>query len=569
MATKETLEFDVDKSIIVHLIKSQAGTLGKGVLECVMNAVDAGSEAVHIDLDLATQTLVIRDTGHGFRSRDEVETCFKRFGFDHSNHQREFGKFGLGRGQIWNWCAATYRSNTFAFDVDIRARGLKWDLTSNLPPVQGTTITASFYEPLKAVDQLQLVSELERLCKFSTVPVFVNGRQISKEPAGEKWSIETDDAYVRITEGNYLHVYNQGVHVCDIWAGSSGLAGTLVTKRGRNLMLNMARNDILRAECPIWKRLAKLCQDEANRLHGRSKTKRYTDSDRAYLAQQTIDPSFAKNFEKPLFTLADGRHRTLRQIMDPCVYGERIPMTVAERGNGMAEKMLRDRTTLVLAQTTLERFGVSTVTDLITVLSSRLSQAGAEHHGMGVRLQERTKVVEDIKECPGFRQLQAQKIPHNELTKQQAVFLRCAAEARYAVHAALYAFDGRKPAYRDIILGRSDSSLAYTDGASYIAIVDTAAEAAMKQGLAGFLKVVHLLVHEMLHDDDDTGSHAHDLEFMSAFHDITIHHADHVLRAASKAFTIYCKEAGRLKRKEAEGLDLLDADVRLLTAAAA
>lgn len=76
-ATTETHEFTVEPSIIMHLILSQAGSCGKAVLECVMNSIDAGANAIHIEVDSEKMTLA--DDGHGLRSRDEILAVFKRF----------------------------------------------------------------------------------------------------------------------------------------------------------------------------------------------------------------------------------------------------------------------------------------------------------------------------------------------------------------------------------------------------------------------------------------------------------------------------------------------------------
>src|SRR5690606_15477247 len=118
----ENRQFSVAPSIIKHLIKSQAGSLGKAILECVQNSIDAG--ASRVDITLTTDTVRIVDDGHGLRSRDEVLACFEVFGFDHSEHEREFGRFGLGRGQLWAWASTHWRTHAFDLDVDVRERGL-------------------------------------------------------------------------------------------------------------------------------------------------------------------------------------------------------------------------------------------------------------------------------------------------------------------------------------------------------------------------------------------------------------------------------------------------------------
>jgi hypothetical protein len=120
---KEKRQLSVHPAIIFDLIKGQAGSLGKAVLECVMNSVDSGSTRVTVDI--TNRGVNIQDDGRGFQSRKEIEDWFEVFGFPHEEGDgRIYGKFGIGRGQLWSFCSTIWRTNTFEMSVDIKKSGL-------------------------------------------------------------------------------------------------------------------------------------------------------------------------------------------------------------------------------------------------------------------------------------------------------------------------------------------------------------------------------------------------------------------------------------------------------------
>lgn len=563
----ESHTFEFSSAFLIHTVNSQSSTLGKGALEAIMNGVDASASKIVIDLTPTHMT--ITDDGHGFRTKEEVLECFKVFGFDHTNHAREFGRFGLGRAQLWAWCKTRWFSHNFLFDVDIRERGFNWLLGTEEPHVDGLRIEATFYKPLTNVEMVEFRSELEKLVRYSEVPVILNGEQLSKAPSESKWTVTTDEAFLRVSDGYSLAIYNQGIFVANLSSSNVGIAGTLVTRRGHNLTLNVSRNEIMRQSCPVWAKL----KPKIAELASKTKAKRLNDSDRAYLALQTADPANIDNFDKPIITLSNGKHVTLYDVLKPAYYGG-TPMTVAEMGNRMGEALIRDKTAVVLGQVTLERFGVESVAALVRVWRQRLEAArdrlnwNLPKHQSASRdiisawdalnsTYRQLTIYENFADCPGYKQLQSSKIKASDLSSKQRLFLRCADETHNTVLAAIRQHTGAMTAKRELILGRGEGIDAYTDGQTYVAVVDDVADDVMKQGLPGFLRLAHLLVHEYLHDTEDSGSHAHDLEFMETFHDIVLDQGDVLFAAASYGFKLMVKETTKVSRREAKQLDQL------------
>lgn len=573
-AANENMErhsFEFSSAFLVHTVNSQSSTLAKAVLEGVMNSVDAAASKIVIDLTNAS--MVISDDGHGFRTRDEVLACFKVFGFDHSDHAREFGRFGLGRAQLWAFASTVWRTNEFIFDVDVRERGFDWYLGKSESKFDGLRIEAKFYKEMTNVEMVEFRSELEKLVRYSEVPIILNGEQLSKPPSESNWTVTTDEAFLRTSEGHYLAVYNQGIFVANLYTSNVGISGTLVTRRGHALTLNVSRNEIMRATCPVWAKL----KPKIAELASKTKAKRLTDADRDFLATQTADPMSIDNFDRPIITLANGKHVSLHDAIKNL---SNTPLTVAETGNRMAESLLRDKSAAVLAQVTLARFGVESVAGLVQVWRNRLKAAEHRMKYRDPRLKGADRdstvsnevrhcfwlltstarpvtIFENIKDCPGYKQLQSSKINQSDLTQRQRVFLRCMETMRRSVCYAINKVTGSGQSRRAYILGRGEGIEAYTDGSTYIAIVDAEAEKMMKEGLPGFLRLAHLMVHEYLHDSEDSGSHAHDLEFMETFHNVVLDSSDEIFRAATTGFNAFVKEEGKMSKKSAKQLDLV------------
>ena len=559
----ELHEFSTDKNLIIHFIKSQAGSLAKALLEYVQNAGDA--KATTIDLSIRPDGFRVADNGEGMPTRELILDVFKRFGFDHSDHQRQWGRFGLGRAQAWNFASTVWRTHGFGLDVDVRERGLSWYLHSDLEHQPGLVIDGRFYEPLSALDQAETIRELARMCRYVDMRVTINGEQVNRPPAAQKWTEETDGYYLSVTDSSYLHVYNMGVFVCDIYAGQAGAGGTVVTKAGHPLTLNVARNDIMRNACGVWRgineRLRQIAKERADKP---SPTQRTTDADRDYMAQRTMDPADASAFEGAMFTLTTGRSIALQRLNDLCSRG--AALTTAKRGDVTAERLYREGRVVPLSEATLERFGVRDVAAFKAELLNRLD--------CNTYMMERVKRVywhpykgiqtapvhESIKECPGYALMQARTIPQHELSKADKTTLTAIKAMSPLIACAMRnAPDAAQVANREILIGQSSEALAYTDGTTYIAVVDTFARECVSAGLKGFHRLASVLVHEYLHSTSDAGSHTHDAEFLEAFHDVLTHQGAAIADAAMQGYSVWAKSQARLSRARAVDLDRLSA----------
>ena len=78
--TAEFHNFEMDGNLLLNVIKRQAGSLHKAVLEGVMNGIEAGASALNMryDPDKGHGQLIISDDGRGIA--DELFTVTTQIG---------------------------------------------------------------------------------------------------------------------------------------------------------------------------------------------------------------------------------------------------------------------------------------------------------------------------------------------------------------------------------------------------------------------------------------------------------------------------------------------------------
>jgi hypothetical protein len=522
--TVDTRKFQVSPHIIYSLIKAQAGTLAKGVLECVMNSVDAG--AANIDIRLDNHTLVVTDDGKGFRTRDEIEACFEVFGFEHIEGERAYGQFGIGRAQLWNFCSTIWHTNSFRMDVDIKNRGLDYDLVENATPVKGLRIEGKFYERLTTSDVLACERELKELAAYVHIPVTFNGERISKEPVNQKWTHETDDAWVALSNvGRTLTVYNLGVKVREYPAYQFGCGGLVVTKPGVRLSLNMARNDILVAECKVWKRIRPFLQGKTDEVI--KKASRLTEEQLANLATRFLagELPYADISARKLVRDVLGGQHTLHEFFDRAWRSHDQTVTYAPKNEAgpAADESHKQGYCFVVSHKTLTRFGVRSLDEFMRKLEQQMAADGvspvAQRKAPGQAVAQRLTVVEDWKQACSRIAEGFTDIAHKDWTKQEQAGMAALRGVSGMVLRMLQraGIAERNAAERELRLGVSEVADAWTDG-EHVITIERSTLARLDTGSRGAVNAVALLVHEYLHEGNSTGTHVHDNEFHERFH---------------------------------------------------
>jgi hypothetical protein len=568
--------FSVAPAIVMHLIKSQAGTLAKAVLEAVQNAIDAG--ATRVDVNSSATGLVITDNGRGFQSKEEIAAWFDVFGFEHEGLGRQFGAFGIGRGQMWAYASTAWRTQEFEMRVDVRKSGLDYELVEGMDKVPGLRIEAQFYEQFRTAELLTFDRELEGLCEFAQIPVKLNGKLISKDITKERWTHETDDAYIRLSDSaRQLAVYNLGVFVSGYSSYYFGVGGVVVTKK--RLDLNMARSDVLQSSCAVFKRIKPFLQRKADERVKRSE--KLSEDQMANLALRFLagELEYGDVSGKRLISDMLGRKMTIGKFMSKAASTTDATVTVVGVGekSAVAEQFHKGDGCFVLGEVTLGRFGAKSVRELVDGITHALRKEEIAKYGQS-RYEEGpaqwVKCVEDWRDaCKGLNE-GYEEVPTKDWTQDEMAAMAALEAAESVVRTAIGSsgcVEGGEDdilAARKILLGVSDVADAWTNGKDRIWINRTILPR-MKSGIGGVVSLVGVLVHEYLHQESSSETHAHDLDFYERVERVMLHADEEskgrctVGNAVETAMRDYAKQCAALKvrgaSKAVKSLDHVEA----------
>lgn len=497
----EIRTFRMHKQLLFDVIQRQAGSLAKAILEGIMNCVDAGATTCTVSLD--ADRLTIADDGRGFRGREEIESFFEVFGQPHTADEgKTYGTFRMGRGQMFAFGVNRWRTGKFRMDVDIKGTGLDYALATMKEDRPGCRIEVSLYDPLLPSQVQENFDLIARWAKYAPIPVEFNGKVVSRDPALEKWDHALEDAYVRVTQGASLAIYNLGIHVFDLPKYRIGCGGEVVSRK--QLKVNFARNDV-QSDCPIWKAVKKVVDVEAVAKSVRNPA--LDEDTRRHLATQMRAGKLAAGAASKLkiFTAVTGRHYTLKDVLQQATFAS------APLGFRPGDRVHQSKVAFVLAWDTLERFGFadSDVAGLLAWLASYSGRSWWKPDA--VDLAKLTEGIADTLEV----------VAEADQTLDERVW---ASLARLGLSGLSGDVDeaywqGHAPKYREIRIGSSDrTSMGWTDGERYIA-VDRGFLADRRLNINGLVDLGLLLCHELCHHGSDVPSHGHDHAFYEEFHE--------------------------------------------------
>lgn len=512
--TTERRKFKAHPKLLVDVIRRQAGTLSKSILELVMNSADSLlSERklrpdARCDVTIGNTEVRVVDNGRGFRSRREILEHFEKFGQPHTEEENKtYGTFRMGRGQAFAHGRNVWRSGRFRMVVDVTKDGLDYHLDTDLSPLPGCDVVIDLYDPLDDYRRNCTVRDLELWVKYVPVPVYVNGERLSRsvtEP-DEPWESETDDGYVRVeTNGSLggLKLYNRGVFVQEIPPYRFGCGGEVVSKK--SLEVNFARNDVL-SSCPVWKAL----QAEINAIVGKKTvtakhlTKAMIESILSRAGAGQVPAEFSK---LKLFSDCNGKRYSLDNLARAVAqHGDRL--SFAKPGNAAADRCLMAGSCLVLDESILVQLGVPDH-----------KFAALVHKLTGFWRLKEIKVVPFSQVAQGFND-SCHLVKEEDLTPEETVWLQLAEFARYTL-----GWTRGDPTNepkdrhlsRHVHVGVSDRYNGWTDGETYIAI-NRAFLADLNFSVEGVVKLARLMAHELAHDDRTDITHHHGVEFYERF----------------------------------------------------
>lgn len=489
----------MDPNLLVSVIKAQAGTLSKAILEGVMNSLDA--KATRVDVTLTQTNFVIADNGKGFGSADEIKIWFGRFGTPHKAGDATYGKFRMGRGQMMSFAATTWLSNEFCMKVDIEKNGLTYDLSTRREDQDGCRVEGELYVALSTYEFKDILTELKKFVAYTPKPVYVNGELFGASPARLKsWTFENENAYFRVTQDSEdLEIYNQGVFVQTMGTWKTGMGGVIVSKKP--LEINLARNAILESKCDVWKSI----QTETEKLviDKLSSAKKLSEGERKFLARRALATGdFAEQIKKAkIITDPTGKHSTLE-----CLKNYTKFVYIAEIGP-LACSVHGSDGTFVVTDSLLQRFGMYCIEDFLRELKQK---AGIIRHDAVVLNPDSVSKMG----LGGAKLLQTDALsPRLKAAMATLEWLNEEVAMRLTA-------GGYNAGSRQLLLGshKRNTFVAWTDGKTYIT-VNKHFTKKLEDGLNGAWFWAHTLVHEYMHDCDDSESHSHSEVFYQKFHD--------------------------------------------------
>ena len=502
-----TAAITMHKHMAFDVIQRQAGTLTKAIMEGVMNSVDAGSSTCTVT---ATATeVVISDDGCGVTSRQAVDDCLLQLGRPHTDAEKKvYGRFRMGRGQMWAFGRNTWRTGPFQLIFDIREKALDVDIQEDLKPAVGCRITIELYEPLNEMALHALKTELQRGVTYCPVPVLFNGERLSTDPLTAKWTHQTPEARIRLDETAQLRLYNLGVFVTSFEADRFGSGGAITTNVP--LDVNYARNDVM-SGCPVWKAIQQTLESVIDRNAAADKA--LTEAAKNALLKRALKGVLIDNAKKlKLFKLADGRQLTAAQFWRMAL---RRPVTSAYSNDRRGDRLLQMNRAVCVSSNHLETLEC-TVQDYLYV--ARRIHLGAR----GTRETMLTEVTfKPLYELWGDAEVTTELVDAKQYRPTERMWVDLLARVSGPIVAFVAGPDRNWAHYerttkirRSILIGRSSTAAAWTDGESYIAF-DRDWLAKHHFDLPGITAVVQVLCHEYAHDNADCGTDTHGVEFFT------------------------------------------------------
>ena len=532
MATAvETRKLVAHEKLLIDVIKRQAGSLKKAILEGTMNSVEAGATEIDINF-LAEKSqdkennpqpafLSIYDDGIGIRTKQELINHFETFGQPHEANENVIWKqFRMGRGQMFAFGKNTWRTATFKMDVDVDTMELDYHLQDGLEHADGCKIDIELYKnpldnyTISSVKSLH--EEVKEQVRYVKIPVKFNDEVVSVDPATLNWDYEDEYAYYKFSDTSQLKIYNLGVYVMSRTIRDAGVGGIIVSKN--MLKVNFARNDV-DSTCPIYQEINQIVLQ--NKIKKATKQYKSQSADERYsmLCGLRDAEQGAYQFEgKRIFPLSNGKWISWKMFIK-----DGRPWCFAPNGNMVADKSMQSNKAVCFDKVMLEEMGYDgpineffdwlwndivdkdyyperKVQELLTLKRQFILFNDADKDKVSENCNQ---VTLNDKFSETFHY-----IPYGKLRKTEKRIVDCLS--------ALGCWDDRR-----IKIGVSDVASAWTDGSSYIALNRDWLKHMSVNNIGSVLNIFTTLCHEMAHCDNSAGTHNHGPEFYEKYYEVT------------------------------------------------
>lgn len=506
--------------LLWDVIRRQAGSVSKAIIEGVMNSVDAGATSGAITLNARGFTII--DDGKGM-TLEEIRRNFKVFGQPHEAGDAAYGRYRMGRGQMFSFGRNVWRTGTNVITIDLKPQmsdadnksyKLGFEISQGRDDVKGCRISVEFYDDLDPRSLAYMLDDVAKQVKYVSIPITLNGKRVSQSPDTLKWNEETDFAYFKSTSGSGLDVYNLGIFVCTIPTYDIGVSGVFVSKQA--IEVNFARNQVVQ-NCKVWRAAQKIFA--AYREKKKEARAALTDGDRENICRRIANGTEDVTTVMSMSILQDvtGSNISLVNLSNRLDKTNGI-IGFAPSGDKSGETADQRRVATVLSTNTLARFGVETWEELKGILRKGFpDKYNYTVHWSARRTLENILGAVELseQELTGMFESTYTPVGDSELTFSHLTMVKALREINSLVAQAIPA----KP--RTILAGQSTTADGWTDGLTRIYINVGELDKARK-GIGEASKLVGLMLHEYLHNTADNNSHLHDIDFYRSFHDIAL-----------------------------------------------
>lgn len=492
--------FNMHPALLLSVIKKQAGSLDKAVLEGIMNSIDAG--ATRVDITLDSLKVTINDNGRGFQGATEIEEFFATFGTPHEEGDAVYGRFRMGRGQMFAFGKNLWRTGEFQMSVDVDTH-IGYELVDNLENHNGCSIEIKLYEPLSQTDVAYMERSIAKMVKYSPVSIYLNGNKINVEIDLKKFPQTTEDAYIN-TDGKSggLDIYNLGVYVCTLSAWQYGVSGVVVSRK--QLDVNFARNQVL-GTCKVWKNIRPIVDYNGKQKVTKTATI-LTDAEQGNVIARLVSGDMHTHYAEKIRFIKDSTGKVWSPKLIRSKNFEYF--SVANEGDMFADKVMQTGRAFVISRECLELF------------ECEASELFKKFYWSGM-----PAFCELDKLTSGMNQI-GEQLDKKLWKKSEIAWLKVAKRMMTACH-EWHLDENRQYVstypVRNVTVGTSHVALAWTNGSTFVTFAREylATLKMFKNGVPNikdYINFATVLLHECCHDTDSR-ENVHSPDFYREFHD--------------------------------------------------
>jgi len=177
--TFEDTDFEMAPELLLDVIKRQAGTVVKAVMEGIQNAIDSGAKNIIVNVE--KDMFEVIDDGSGMNTTTLKEE-FKKFGRTQKRtDESKIGEFGMGRGQMFAKGVCTFHTLDRIIVVDIRKKiGFEPYTTDDF--YQGTKVKVELFENqlLNSYELKNVVNKLRGSFLIENCDIIINKESVEK-----------------------------------------------------------------------------------------------------------------------------------------------------------------------------------------------------------------------------------------------------------------------------------------------------------------------------------------------------------------------------------------------------